>query len=272
MNNHKSVPIKYDHVTVESKNSDNLDKIGVICTTNCDNSKSGKQTAIVKTDVVVQVKSSVDISNKSKDVSEDIPDIPVVLGTKSAGSKNMYPNVDRGLQFHPVSRNFQGNNVPLTPINIETAFPALSQFVPNNLNEGQNTHTFNIKSAPGLVSLPDGYKYRTDGLEIKVPYFEPTYHKHYYGENSPPQYAFYPVRKAVRNPVAFNNIPRPTYSLSSWNQNYPRQNFRHPENCICQNQTVHGLAWYPVSSNQGQRPGRSNNIAVGIDDKLASVN
>ncbi|XP_045482664.1 uncharacterized protein LOC123686513 [Harmonia axyridis] len=273
------IPFKYENVHVSKKKTDNLDNIGVVCTNNCDTAKSNSGKQIVETDVVVKVKSTVDITNSTKK-PEEVPDIPIVLGTKGAGVKNNnYPSVERGLHYVPVSRTFQENNVQLAPINIETAFPSLMPLLSGNLYVHNRPAGIEIKMKPssaGIVSVPDGYEYRTDGLEIKVPYFEPTYHKHYFGENSPPQYAFYP-KKTVHNPVAFNNIERPTFSFSTWNRNYPSNNQKHAENCKCQNPNDHGLRWYPSqdpSHNNVQRrtDGRSNHFGVQIDDKIDALN
>ncbi|XP_044764879.1 uncharacterized protein LOC123321385 [Coccinella septempunctata] len=270
--NQRSIPLQYEHVHVDTKKEDNLDKVGIVCTTNCDTQNSHNGSSIVESDVVVQIKSTLNVVDKSKK-PEEVPDIAVVLGTKGSGGKNEYHNVERGLQFTPVSKNFQKNNIPLTPINVQTAFPSL---IPSNVNEIQNRQGIEIsmRTFPaGLVSLPDGFKYKSEGLEIKVPYFEPTYHKHYFGENSPPQYAYYPGRKSIQNPVAFNNIARPNYSFSNWNGNFPIQNLKHDENCICQNRSGSGLVWYPSGDRaRTLTQGRSNSFGVKIDDKLASIN
>ncbi|KAL3290177.1 hypothetical protein HHI36_023538 [Cryptolaemus montrouzieri] len=284
----RSIPIRIDHVEIKKDKLDIIGKQDVKCsTTGCNTTKSKENNEVINTDVVVHVKTSVDVNNKTKE-HEDVPDVPVVLGTNGVGVRNLNTNFQRGLQYQPASSQYGGNSFPLVVTNIEDAFPSLtSTLVPASLVQKHEGVDIKIKTLPPvMISMVDGYEYKTNqgGLEVKIPYFEPSYHNHYYGENSPSQVMFHPMKKSGYNPVAFN-VPRPAYSFSPWNSNklpVLSQNPHHPTNCMCtNNQNVHGLRWYPSNSNpvthnqkgvESRNRGRYDDPGAQINDKLAPLN
>ncbi|KAK9889513.1 hypothetical protein WA026_004795 [Henosepilachna vigintioctopunctata] len=281
-----SAPIKTEHVEIIKKNSQNLDNLEITCSAGGCNTTNPKEDAgSVKTDVLVKVKTVVDLEKKKK--VEDIPDVPVIVGTNGAGSKNMQPIYSGalgGIQYQPTYRNYGGIYKPLEVTNIQKAFPSVTtKLIPESLYRSQTRDGYDIKFKtlpPLVVNMPDGLRYKANGFELKVPYFEPSYHNHYYGENSPPQIAYYP-KKNVHNPVAFHtHVPRPVYS--NWNKNYHANapNHRHDENCNCQNKNIGGVSWYPSSGTTNidntvlhrRYDGQSNDPGSQINDKLAPLN
>lgn len=232
----------------------------------------------------IETKLDFDQNKKSKTIPNETPDIPVVVGFKGA---RLDTTADDNLGLTGVTPVFVPSIYPsaigissLNPVEI-SAFPPSRRtsfygYSSNNgfSNEGMN---INIQQLPPITEqelFSTHIKFRNNGTHLTVPYFEPSFHSHYYGENPPPQHVWYP--KNTRNVV--NNVEfkttRPVWSPSQWfnSNNY---NHRHnPKNdgqvktCVCPNgKGKGGLGWYPSSTRSD-----SNNPGSQINDKLAPLN
>ncbi|XP_018578430.1 uncharacterized protein LOC108916614 [Anoplophora glabripennis] len=119
-------------------------------------------------------------------------------------------------------------------------------------------------------------KYKENGIEIKIPYFDPSYHNHYYGENPPPQYVWYSKRPNGFNPVEFKTI-KSTWTPSLWNRKVVPH--RHGSTiggegvkCTCKEEhpeAGNGLRWYPDVE---RKVPSFNDPGSQINDKLAPLN
>lgn len=245
---------------IRPKTEDNLENLGVVCTTEgCNTTKA--ETPNIKTDVLVEVKTTVDLSNKTQ-TKEDVPDVPIILGT-NGDAKTLRQNEQYDI---PQSKNTFGNP---SIVNIEDAFPSV--FAPKS-----SSRVDIINPLPSIeVKIPayNGLKYHK---EIKIPYFEPSYHNHYYGENPPPQVTFY-KNVNTNNPVAFVNIPK-IQPVSVWGKNYISTRV-HGMDCFCRdNNLTPGLHWNSnfgsvnAARNSNRRiSGTNNDPGSQINDKLAPL-
>lgn len=104
-----------------------------------------------------------------------------------------------------------------------------------------------------------------------VPYFEPSFHKHHFGEQPPLQYVWPSEGGAVGfNPVEFKRFEKPpvwSRPVASFSSQFPARSNGYYTTCTCRNP---GLNWYPTTSTWNIN-GRGN-LNTGIDDKLAPLN
>lgn len=264
----------------------------------------------IQTDVLVHIETKLDLSHNqpAKETVAEIPDIPVVVGYQGArldvtadelgggtyGAKPAF-TATRAEIDSPVNslrRNF--NNFPSagTGGTFSTNFPMKSAFVPSTgssfygyrpVDSRNNLYNpdinVNIKTLPPVaVSVsrddemyPIHIKYRNNGTRITVPYFEPSFHSHYYGENPPTQHLWYPKTSSTINTVEFK-ATKPVWSPSQWNR---QGTHRHSvtkdgetSRCFCQNGSERsGLGWYPSF-----RRNIASKSVKHIDDKLEPLN
>lgn len=257
----------------------------------------------IETDVVVHIETKLDLNlgKDSKKVIDDTPDIPVVIGYKGAkldttvddhrGVFNanpifvpsIYPgtvpsNTGNRRTFHNSAVGGSSENLsPNLYRKPSDSFYGYRPFNPSN-NLYNSKVNVNIKTLPPVaVSLstdeeiyPIHIKYKNNGTRISIPYFEPSFHSHYYGENPPPQHLWSPKSSNAINNVEFKTT-RPTGFPS---QLYRSNNHRHAftndgqNRCFCQGRTGNtGLSWYPSAGSSGiTNPGSQ------INDKLAPFN
>lgn len=160
----------------------------------------------------------------------------------------------------------------------------------DNLDPAVKTGIYNVKGDPEVninikpvSSVPINpsesdrdIKYKDNGIEIKIPHFDPSHHSHYYGENPPPQYVWYSKKNNGFNPVEFKTV-KSTWTPSVWNRKAVPH--RHGTTigeggvkCTCKedrHDTSTGLRWYPGVDNKVPS---FNDPGSQINDKLAPLN
>lgn len=231
------------------KEDEGFESIGIVCSLgSCNKTKSDSASNTnkdtLKADVVVHIETKINREDKNTSTTpEDIPDIPVVIGYEGADIDTSYgAGAGAGSTFDNSDGN-NGQNPALAPeTNIQKLTPK-SLFRPSGFN---------------------GVRSKENGIEVQIPYFEPSYNSHYYGETPAPQFLWYP-RTANYNPVEFKN----TMNRRTWSSGTPQRSyhsFRTDEGgCICHNsRSQRGPSWHtkPVV----QQPGSQ------INDKLAPLN
>lgn len=298
----------------ESHTSDTLDEIGIVCVSSgCNKTKSEDSSGdSIKTDVVVQVKTSVDITNNKSSAIGDTPDVPVVVGL--AGT-NIHEDTSRTFNLNPLESDFvnpypyehsprapsffSSTSAPhfsssfKTPVFNSPQSPSFNpSYDTSSLNSPVNSYdiftlpnapsdsvyfentdaNINIKTFPPatLIMTDDrsrDVRYDTNGIKLhNVPYFEPSFNNHYFGEHPPPQLIWYPKKNGILNPVEFRNNPKTTWKPSFGpNRNYNKQTTE--RTCPCMDQPTIGLKWYPNNNRRSfGDPGSQ------INDKLAPLN
>jgi len=143
-----------------------------------------------------------------------------------------------------------------------------------------------VDEFPGVVGTVNDdnlNRVGNDGFEVQVPYFEQTFHRHYYGEDPPEQF--------VRNPKRIsgfrdngNSFSRSSWRPSAWRpRGYPtsdpyyattaRPNGYRTTPCNCKEEpSGRDLKWYPRSSGVNQQQYQYDDPGSQINDKLAPLN
>nr|XP_023016066.1 uncharacterized protein LOC111505483 [Leptinotarsa decemlineata] len=171
----------------------------------------------------------------------------------------------------------------------EGYIPPLQSHDMFNMNPQVN---INIKTLPPVaVGISDNTQsnvvetqYMSNGIELTVPYFEPSHHSHYFGEHPPPQVIYSDKKSSNFNPVEFK-LNRPTWNPSTWyNQVSSHIHSVTPQGqnvkCVCQNGYVQpGMNWYSDTNRRvsGGTPGlgfmdKKGDPGSQINDKLAPLN
>lgn len=209
----------------------------VVCgDTGCNETQTtNSESKDVISDVVVHVKTSVNVPTKNTTIIEETPDVPVILGY---GNSNP--------QITPIDNLGKQSPVPGVP-----RFPQhRRKYLP-----------------PKQVSLNSQPSY--------VPYLENSFHKYSFGEQPPLQYVWTPVDGGTSfNPVEFKRFEKPsTWNRVQWNDNRPAGvsptygvDTSKYTTCTCHNP---GLNWYPTTPMW--RVG-TRNLNPHIDDKLGPLN
>lgn len=200
------------------------------CNTTVVKNETNKDT--IDTDIVVHLKTKIGVPNPTPEktvTKEHVPDIPVVAGYGGILNKERQNNI-------------------------------LSRADYERKNSYAQSHTKEF-SPPGVI--PN--KYKENGVELAVPYFEPSYNNHYFGENPGPQYVWYPKSAAIRSPVAYRYGNRRTWSDPGVLGNYhAHQTASGWTPCTCQ---ARQTEWYPGAQLKSLDQVRSPKI----DGKLAPL-
>lgn len=165
---------------------------------------------------------------------------------------------------------------------IGRTFDKLDPVAKTGIYTAQGDPEVNINIKPGSSvsinpsEIDKDVKYNENGIEIKIPYFDPSHHSHYYGENPPPQYVWHSKQPNGFNPVEFKTV-KSTWTPSVWNRKVVPH--RHGTTigegrvkCSCKEErqdTSTGLRWYPGANN---RVPSFNDPGSQINDKLAPLN
>lgn len=234
------------------KNGDEFQTIGIVCTngscnkTNSDASNNTNKDTL-KADVIVHIETNIDHgkTNGTATAVEDVPDIPVVVGYEGVDTDSLEDNPDT----RPGAVNaFDSDKNP--PSMVSTTY--IQDLTPKALFK---------------PSVFNAVRPKENGIEVQVPYFEPAYNSHYYGENPAPQLLWYP-KTANYNPVEFKN----TLNRRTWTSATAPQRGYHSfrtqteqVGCICHNsRSQKHPSWYTKPT--VQQPGSQ------INDKLAPLN
>lgn len=278
----------------QTNNKADFDNIGIVCVSGgCNTTKiKPDKNDTVQTDVIVHVQTKIDLNqNKSKEIIsdrvEDAGDVPIVVGYGGTKSETLVPQT--------LIVPDKDNSEPILPsTNIDLEPPLINSrsdtFEPNNIylppSNGDGVD-IKIKTMPAITvtmstdnnNFVKDVRYKTNGIELRVPYFEPTYNKHYFGEQQP-QFVWYTRKQTNFNPVEFRNVQKSAWNPSIWNVRTPiyhkhtttTANTATAKSCSCKNQGNEGITtnlnWYP-NINRRISP---NDPGSQINDKLAPLN
>ncbi|CAH0561916.1 unnamed protein product [Brassicogethes aeneus] len=285
--------------TYEKSGSSDFDDIGVVCVSGgCNTTKHGANKDSVETDVVVHVKTRVELKNPKID---DTPDIPVVTGYKGTnletvgGNLNVQPlvvtNIDDELNrpqfigttespyisaspYSSTSRSFvpYGNLNPystLSPINTyPTSSP--SPYTPRYLYGIQEEPRVDL-TIQSLPSVMNDFDRSLNQFDAYPGFIE---------NNNRPK--FYPIPNPHRNTHKVHTAHR--YPIENgWDRKIPtyhRHSTNGINNCICKNEP--GVDQQVFSSDSSVRrvsidDGNIRRVSLGdpgtqINDKLAPLN
>ncbi|CAG9855052.1 unnamed protein product [Phyllotreta striolata] len=266
------IPIEDSSSGVHNKQSDGFDNIGIVCVNEgCNTTKTSSDS--IKTDVVVHIETKLDLNSEKTKVVDDVPDIPVVIGTDKSNT-NYYQNT--GSNVYSTSRPFY----TYTP---NRKFGSTSPYE-NALNPNPEV-TIDIKSSPPITMdfVQDMLinRFQPNGLtEMTIPYFDPSLHSHHYSETPPPQQAFYPKHVSAVNPVEFK-VMRPNWRVSQWrnqfNQRGAMPESRRGVKCYCEDENGRtDPHWYINRNSRSEvysanRRKSYNDPGTQINDKLAPL-
>lgn len=241
---------------------------------------------------------------KVNPVADQTPDVPVVIGYKGAGANTANGNV--GLNQKPYSGYNHAVNIDATPFVNRRTF----HDYPLGVNSRGYSRNFHQKPSiiPSTGTSFNGYRpssnslfnsrvdvlrnplppiavsvataqdlyplqmmFNNNGTLVRVPYFEQTFHRHYYGEDPPPQHFWYPKISSTTSKVEFKTS-KPVWYPSQPLQNPHREGSHktvyvngEQETCYCGG-NMRGLNWYPSTRTVTNDPGSQ------INDKLAPLN
>lgn len=245
---HKS--IKNEKVKVAYK----LEDIGVYQGEKKDNKTQGNKSGdTIKTDVLVQINTKVDIAtnNKTHFVDNSSDDVPIIIGKPDS--------------------NFDGRTRPTTFI-ADSSVPSINPSIgpTDNLFPSQSLHLQNVQPTynfPLTRSQNDingksrdeiiitNAKNKENRIQLRTPHFGQVYNRYYFGENPPPQLIWYPQSYEISNTgrkldpmFRPSTVQRPSIT------------------CTYKNGPTTGLTWYPKKPIYSEDPGRQ------INDKLAPLN
>lgn len=125
-----------DQFRYQNGNSDFSNNNPIICISNNCNNTDVKTETGVSADVTVHVNTKVEVQKTDVQRKEEVPDIPIVIGTKSGNSQDTYPEYNFGQgknNFIPsvVSPNYQPQ-ISLYPQNPQIGKPNYYQPTYNN--------------------------------------------------------------------------------------------------------------------------------------------
>lgn len=201
--------------------------VGVVCvdgicnSTELNNQAQKQASDNLSADVIVQVVTNVkDINNKTTAVA-DGNDVPIVVGYAGTGIKNS--EVDSA-----INRRVDGSG--------EVMIQSGTAGKENNPN--YNVYQIGRENDIG---------------QHQVPYFNPGFNTHYFGEQPPPHFVWYRRRNnygSVHNPQAFYGTNRPYKPYNHWQIKYPTATTQaapptswSSTACDCSNQNQ--AKWYP---------------------------
>lgn len=221
--------------------------LGIVCVDGSCNTTQSKPAQLddkVSTDVLVQITTSLQgkTENKSIDTSTDIDqDVPILIGY--GGINNQSPNLQS------VNRRIDGRDA----VTIQT----------NPVGPSYNYNIYNRHKA-------HEHRPKENNFVHQVPYFDPAFNNHYFGEMQPPQFVWQRRRidfQNANNPHAFINT-RPYKPINQWQLKYPTTQhtptgWTPTTTCTCSNP---GLNWYPNFGPNAPTPNPS------ISDKMGPLN
>lgn len=220
--------------------------VGVVCidgrcnSTELNNQAQKQASDSLSTDVIVQVVTNVkDINNKTSAAADD-NDVPVVVGYAGTGIKNS--EVDSA-----INRRVDGTG--------EVTFQTGTTGKENNPN--YNVYQLGRENDIG---------------QHQVPYFNPGFNTHYFGEQPPPHFVWYRRRNDygnARNPQAFYGANRPYKPYNNWQIKYSTATpvasptgWTSTTGCDCSNQGK----WYPSFGPNQPTP------SAPVNNKMAPLN
>lgn len=242
-----------EELKVAKDSDDVFENLNVVCTSGgCNKTKThespnntSKDT--ISADILVHIKTKIGVDKSSKNNSvEDVPDIPVIVGYGgiSESERNNNYNSDNNIVLskgRESSKNF---------------------YIPSQ------SHVKEIP--PVVVPISDSVKYKQNGIGLQVPYFEPAYNNHYFGEKPLQQYAWY-VKPPGSRPEALNqyrgvNSNRAgLYGIPQGHYHYYMTTPPGSRPCNCQKPDYYQV----YAPNVGRRFNGQTNVK--IDDKLAPL-
>lgn len=269
----------------KSNENEKLEEVAVVCVSggcnttqiNSDSNKDG-----ITADVVVHVKTKVDPGSTKNESKEVVADVPVVVGyggTNGVASTNinqrpptnpnsiLHTTVDTNPVLVPTKDSYPRTNYPGSGRRIGQT----NVFNPYNV-------PFRTNTRPPVYVQPNynGRNYKNvrydsnNAIEVQIPYFEPSFNKHYFREYTPPQFVWHPKVNQGYNPVAFKPINKANWDPLGWNLRRPNYMY----------ETVSTTCSCPVHRNPDNWQIRSlharnvENVKSNahIDDKIAPLN
>lgn len=197
------------------------------CNTSSQNTKENTGDKL-STDILVQVVTNVKEENKTK--VEDDTDVPVIVGYSGTNMKNS--------DFDLTNRRIDDSDVKIQ----------------TGKNDDKNFYHI-------------GNEVRPDVHQHEVPYFNPNFNNHYFGESPPPQFVWYRRRTNGQNPSMYRPNNRP-YKPWHWQLKYAAPTvtpvgWTTTTQCSCSNP---GLKWYPSFGPNQPSP------SPPVNDKIAPLN
>lgn len=235
-----------------AKDSDDFENLSVVCTSGgCNKTKTSESSNkankdTISADILVHIKTKIGAESKKNNTVEDIPDIPVVVGYGGISES------ERNNNYNP------DNNVIVTKGEVSS----------KNFYVPAQSHVKEIP--PVVVPISDSVKYKQNGIGLQVPYFEPAYNNHYFGEKPLQQYAWY-VKPQGSRPEALNQYRgvngnrRGLYGIPQGHYHYYMTTPPGSTTCNCQKPDYYRL----YAPNVGRRYNGQTNVK--IDDKLAPL-
>ncbi|GLV43128.1 hypothetical protein CBL_14193 [Carabus blaptoides fortunei] len=239
-------PISFKSITPLAKLTEqksDFGNLGIVCvdgSCNTTQTKTAQSDDKVKTDVLVQVVTSLQgKENKSINTADTDQDVPIVIGY--AGTNIQNPNLQSA------SRRLDGRD----DVTIQT-----NPVGPNyNIYNGYKAHE---------------HRRKENNFIPQVPYIDPAFNNHYFGEMQPQQFVWQRRRidfQNANNPHAFVNT-RPYKPFNQWQLKYPSTQHTPTgwvptTTCTCSNP---GLNWYPNFGPNTPTPHPS------INDKMGPLN
>lgn len=245
---------------VDEKKS-NFDGIGVVCVSGICN-KTDSNAGGVSTDVLVHVKTNVNISGNNSSSKEEVPDVPVVVGYGSSGVHSIVnegnynpppPTYSSTFEYNTPEVNSRPEFVPLQP---EIITIPSSSFRPSRPAYRSKTDPRNYKNAG----------FQPNNVQVQIPH-RPYFINHYFGEHPPPQLVWYPSGRSSYNPLEFKRTSRPNPNWSDI-RSFTTNQIPNPTGttCTCLND---GPNYYPTTQHYHVQ---KRTTAIQVDDKLAPLN
>ncbi|KAF2884994.1 hypothetical protein ILUMI_21168 [Ignelater luminosus] len=248
---------------------------GIICTSNNCNATNivAEKENGVSTDVLVHIKTNVDLEKTKNDTIQNVPDVPIVLGTKTSTT----PAIINNRPISGLNPIFPGSSYP--PISILPPLSTNNAFIPSTrpsfIQNRPLQSDSQILSYPNFVTYAPQFQDNNNNvLDFQNIYFRPPINSGSTYRPIPPTTIWNqkPVRGGGYNPVEFKK----TYSNTIWspvnsNRNNPAFNSRvggvipRWTPCVCEQPHLHH---YPTTI--GYSP--SSDDPAGISGKLASFN
>lgn len=279
---YRSISVPYRAQKKEEPKSDDFEDIGVVCVSGegCNaTTKINKSEDSIQTDVVVHVKTNVNVNQRNKtNFVDDTPDVPIVVGTDSGADNSRVPQT-RPLVVTSLDDSILSDGLslssPTSSINSRPAFDTQALHSKNVYLENSDLPTgdlrVNIKTLTPVTLADDGRSLtnawqRTNGIELSVPRFEQSYHSHYFGENPPPQLVWYPKRSGLSSfDYKSKGVSKPAFFSVGALTTPSHKHQGSGSTCSCKNEASRGLQWYPARRTY-------TDAGSQINDKLAPLN
>lgn len=258
----KSFVIKEDgssrYKIVENERKSDFDSIGVVCVSGNCNKTNDESNGGVSTDVVVHVRTNVNISG-TNNTKEEVPDVPVVAGYGSSGVHNIVNNdFDRPTTYN--TRPEVMTTPQFVPIN-----PEIINIPSPSVNYRHNRPVYHPRTDPRNHK---NVGFQSNNVEIQIPH-RPHYINHYYGEHPPPQLIWYQNGRSTYNPLEFKRLNTVQSNGFNWNNIRSLTTNQLPittrTTCTCND----GTTYYPTTQ---QYHVHKRTTDIQIDDKLNPLN